>query len=155
MEKIIEVAFKLLTTARKRRTILREASNSTLTPRKNNEAIESAASLRTVQRLIKKGAHLSRRHLKKKTVLTQRHRENRFHFARINMARQEQWNSVIFTDEKRFCLDGPDGYFHDLRKEEEFAARHHRREAGVMVWGAISSKGAFRNFQWNSKCSEL
>jgi hypothetical protein len=66
MEKIIEVAFKLLTTARERRTILREASNSTLTPRKNNEAIESAASLRTVQRLIKKGAHLSRRHLKKK-----------------------------------------------------------------------------------------
>jgi hypothetical protein len=32
-------------------------------------------------------------------------------------------------------------YFHDLRKEEEFAARHHRREAGVLVWGAISSKG--------------
>jgi hypothetical protein len=60
------------------------------------------------------------------------------------MACQEQWNSVIFTDEKRFCLDGPDGYlyyFHDLRKEEEFAARHHRRDAGVMVWGAISSKG--------------
>jgi hypothetical protein len=51
---------------------------------------------------------------------------------------------LIFTDEKRFCLDGPDGYlyyFHDLRKEEEFAARHHRRESGVMVWGAISSKG--------------
>jgi hypothetical protein len=60
------------------------------------------------------------------------------------MAWQEQWNCVIFTDKKRFCLDGPDGYlyyFHDLRKEEEFAARHHRREAGVMVWGSISSKG--------------
>jgi transposase len=55
------------TTARERRTILRDASNSTITPRKINEAIESAASLRTVQRLIKKGAHLSRRNLKKKT----------------------------------------------------------------------------------------
>jgi hypothetical protein len=90
--------------------------------------------------------------------LTQRHRENRFHFARNHTAWQEQWNSIIFKDEKRFCLDSPDGYlyyFHDLRKEEEFAARRHRREAGVMVWGAISSKGAFRNFKWNSKCSEL
>jgi IS30 family transposase len=60
------------TTARKR-TILREASNSTMTPRKIKEALESAASLRTVQRLIKKCAHLSRCRLKKKTVLTQRH----------------------------------------------------------------------------------
>jgi IS30 family transposase len=55
------------TIARERRTILREASNSTITPRKIKEAIESAASLRTVQRLIKKCAHLSRRRLKKKT----------------------------------------------------------------------------------------
>jgi hypothetical protein len=74
--------------------------------------------------------------LKKKTVLTQRHIENRLHFARNHMAWEEQWNSVIFTYEKIFCLDGPDVnlyYFHDLRKEEKFAARHHRREAGVMA----------------------
>jgi hypothetical protein len=55
------------TTAKERRTILREASNSTITPKKIKEAIESATSLRTVQRLIKKCAHLSRRRLKKKT----------------------------------------------------------------------------------------
>jgi transposase len=52
------------TTARERRSILREAS-STMTPRKIKEAVESAASLRTIQRLIKKCAHLSRRRLKK------------------------------------------------------------------------------------------
>jgi hypothetical protein len=61
------------TIAMERRIILREASNSTMTPRKIKEAVESAASLRTVQRLIKKCAYLSRRRLKKKTVLTQRH----------------------------------------------------------------------------------
>jgi hypothetical protein len=57
---------QIATTARERRTILREASNSTKTPRKIKEAIESAASLRTVQRLIKKCAYLSRHRLKKK-----------------------------------------------------------------------------------------
>jgi hypothetical protein len=48
-----------------------------------------------------------------------------------------------FHEKNRFFLDDPDGYlyyFHDLRKEKEFGTRHHRREAGVMVWGAISSK---------------
>jgi hypothetical protein len=54
------------TIAMERRIILREASNSTMTPRKIKEAVESAASLRTVQRLIKKCAYLSRRRLKKK-----------------------------------------------------------------------------------------
>jgi hypothetical protein len=53
------------TTARERRTILREAFNSRIL-RKIKEQIESAASLRTVQRLVKKCAHLSRRRLKKK-----------------------------------------------------------------------------------------
>jgi hypothetical protein len=43
-----------------------------MTPRKIKEAVESTASLKTVQRLIKKCAHLSRRRLKKKNVLTQR-----------------------------------------------------------------------------------
>jgi hypothetical protein len=53
-------------TARERRTILREASNSTINPRKIKEATESTASLKTVQRLIRKCAHLSPRRLKKK-----------------------------------------------------------------------------------------
>jgi hypothetical protein len=53
-----------------------------------------------------------------------------------------------FHEKNRFFLDDPDGYlyyFHDLRKEKEFGTRHHRREAGVMVWGAITSKGEILN----------
>jgi hypothetical protein len=57
-----------------------------MTARKIKEAVESADSLRTVPRLIKKCAHLSRRRLKKKTVLIQRHRENRLHFGRNHKA---------------------------------------------------------------------
>lgn len=55
------------------------------------------------------------------------------------------WSKVVFSDEKKFNLDGPDGYnyyFHDLRKENMFLNRHHSRQGGVMVWGAISYYGA-------------
>ena len=60
------------------------------------------------------------------------------------MTWQNEWHTVVFSDEKRFNLDGPDGfqhYFHDIRKEEHFLSRHHSRENGVMVWGAITYYG--------------
>lgn len=60
------------------------------------------------------------------------------------MTWSNKWFKVVFSDEKKFNIDGPDGYnfyFHDLRKEELFLQRRHSRECGVMVWGAISYYG--------------
>jgi len=48
---------------------------------------------------------------------------------------------VVFSDDKKFNLDIPDGYnyyFHDIRKEEGFLSHYHTCADGVMVWGAIS-----------------
>lgn len=56
------------------------------------------------------------------------------------MARGRDWKKVIFSDEKKFNLDGPDGfryYFHDLRKEEVILSRRQMRGGSVMVWAAI------------------
>ncbi|CAH2087962.1 unnamed protein product [Euphydryas editha] len=54
-----------------------------------------------------------------------------------------EWQ-VIFTDEKKFNLYGPDGYayyFHDLRKEEMYLSRRHSDLGSIMVWGSICYKG--------------
>ena len=59
------------------------------------------------------------------------------------------WRTVVFTAEKKFNLDGPDGYnyyFHDLRKDYRFLNRHHSREGGVLVWGAIMY---YATIDWN------
>jgi hypothetical protein len=58
--------------------------------------------------------------------------------------RINDWRRVVFSDEKKFNLDGPDGwnyYFHDLRKDEVILKRSHSRAGGVMIWAAISYYG--------------
>ena len=68
----------------------------------------------------------------------------RLNFSKSHMTWKEEWWFVVFSDEKKFNLDGPDEYnfyFHDIRKEERFLARHHSREGGVMIWGAVSCYG--------------
>lgn len=87
----------------------------------------------------------------KNPPLTAARKQQRLEFARQHMSwivqnghQANDLKNVIFSDEKRFNLDGPDGYnyyFHDVRKEEVFLSRHHSREGGVMVWGAITYYG--------------
>ncbi|KAF0749378.1 hypothetical protein AaE_007060, partial [Aphanomyces astaci] len=54
------------------------------------------------------------------------------------------WANVVFSDEKKFNLDGPDGlkyYWHDLRKEKTIFSKRQSGGGSVMVWGAFSAKG--------------
>ncbi|GJQ65549.1 hypothetical protein Trydic_g7649 [Trypoxylus dichotomus] len=82
--------------------------------------------------------------LKKKTVLTAQHREGRLNFAKQYIQWSEDWRKVVFMDEKRFSLDGPDGfqhYWHDLRREPKVISRRPQGGGGAMVWGAIFYSG--------------
>lgn len=50
----------------------------------------------------------------------------------------------MFTDEKRFCLDGCDAHTHywrDLRKGERFFSKRQFGGGSVMVWAGISGLG--------------
>lgn len=135
---------KTATTERERRSILKIASNSAFSAAKIRERAGCTSSIRTVQRILKCAKHLQRRKMLKKPVLKAIHKEKRLAFARHHMSWTKEWHKVIFTDEKKFNLDGPDGfnyYFHDLRKEERILGRHHSRTGSVMVWGAISYYG--------------
>ena len=65
------------------------------------------------------------------------------------MSWQEEWHQVLFSDEKKFNLDGPDGYqyyWHDLRKEKETPMSRNFGGGNVMVWGLFP---LLENFHWH------
>ena len=73
-----------------------------------------------------------------------RHVVARLRWAIDHVSWREIWKKVIFSDEKRFNLDGPDGckyYWHDLRKRRRTYFSRHSGGGGIMVWAGISSNG--------------
>lgn len=84
----------------------------------------------------------------KKPKLTPKHIKARLEFARNHMSWTDAWRQVIFSDERKFNLDGPDGcqyYWHDLRTEKQIRmSRNFVRDNNnnnVMVWLGFSYKG--------------
>ncbi|CAH1967308.1 unnamed protein product [Acanthoscelides obtectus] len=56
----------------------------------------------------------------------------------------QEWNSIVFSDESRFCLGVHDGRARVRRRRGErrnpqfFVERHVHHTVGVMVWGALA-----------------
>lgn len=60
------------------------------------------------------------------------------------MSWTEKWETVIFSDEKKFNLDGPDGlqyYWHDLRDQKEIKMTRVHGGGSVMIWAAFGYNG--------------
>lgn len=81
---------------------------------------------------------------KGKPLLKKCHKERRLAFARECIEFGDKWKKVIFSDEKKWNLDGPDCvqyYWHDLRKEKEIKMSRNFGGGSVMVWGGFSFSG--------------
>ncbi|EFP12960.1 hypothetical protein CRE_12406 [Caenorhabditis remanei] len=77
--------------------------------------------------------------------MTDAHKKRRMEFVKENMG--TNWDKIVFSDEKKFNLDGPDGnrsYWRDLRKDPVFFLRRNFGGGSVMVWGGFYEDGKLK-----------
>ena len=116
-----------------------------MTVRKGMNTIGVAVSLRTVQRKLANHKDMEYGKLKKRTQLTPAHVRQRFEWAKkMSSTEPREWKLTIFSDEKGFCLDGPDGmalYSHDKSLLRDHLSKRQRGGRGIMIWTGISERG--------------
>lgn len=95
----------------------------------------------TIQRSLKRNKVLYKL-AKKKLPLTKSHRQTRLNFARRHLINRTDFSRWIFSDEKRFNLDGPDNMMsYGTENAQLERIKHQMGGGGIMILGAISSKG--------------
>ena len=85
--------------------------------------------------------------MRAKILLEPHHKSKRVILALERLRKWQDWYTVIFSDEKRFNLDGPDGYkyyWHSIHKAELSCSLRPKCQKTVMVWGAISPFGKMK-----------
>ncbi|OXA48396.1 Transposable element Tc3 transposase [Folsomia candida] len=131
-------------TERDERKIAQLASTGQYSVREIARELPISVSKDTVHRTLCNNPDLQWRKKITQPPLTQRHRDARLDFAREHMTWDKEWQKVVFSDEKKFNLDGPDGYayyWHNLRKSPEIFSKRQAGGGSVMLWGAYGYHG--------------
>ena len=129
-----------------RRLLIREVSNTEETAAVLKDRLILISSVRRIQEFLQESSFLQFNKMQMAPLLAKVHRAARMAFARQQVTwNATKWHWVVFGDEKKFNLDGPDGpscYWHDSRKETRYFNTRQQGGDSLIVWGAISYYGA-------------
>lgn len=152
--------------ARDHRQIFNWATNDGQSIREIKNELPKKVSYGTIWNSLNNNENVEWAKRQMKPVLTPAHKEKRLEFARDHMQwSNKDWEKVVFSDEKKWNLDGPDGnnsYWHDLRKEPQIMSRRqqgityanltqlvnyyrsylisYKGGGGLMTWGGFGTK---------------
>lgn len=75
--------------------------------------------------------------------LSKKHKIERMMLATKFLTSDIDWSQVVFSDEKRFSIDGPDNWMSYVhRKDKDCRYKHQMRGGSKMYWGMIFSDGS-------------
>ena len=135
---------RLILTDAHRRRIKGLATRKKMSATQIKAHLGYTASVRTIQQSLSSDPNIKWRKMAIKPPLTRTHKQNRLRFALEHVHWTTEWTKVVFSDEKKLNLDGPDGlryYWHDLRQEKEVMSKRGFGGGSVMVWGAFGYFG--------------
>lgn len=143
-----------------RRALLRKAKQGMHSASELVAELNLPVKKRRVQQILSGDPELRYKKMTCAPLLTDKHREERVKWARRFVSKGEAfWVSTIFSDEKKFCLDGPDGhchYWHDLRRDPRFFSKRQNGGASLMIWAGLSFYGVtpvvFLSGRQDSQC---
>lgn len=128
---------------RKIARVLKKNKESVLKAR--NQAGLNHVTKQTAYNCIKRSKKFIFKKRKHHPKWTQTHIDKRLARAKEHMSWTTEWTSVIFSDEKKFNLDGPDGYqhyWHCVGNEYEYYSTRQMGGGSLMVWLAVGYGGS-------------
>ena len=133
------------TSIREDRLIVQKARTGTFTLNQIKSDLELNCSKTTVWNRLDRDEFTRYGPHKCKPPLTDTHKAKRLNWAISHVSQSDDfWANIIWSDEKKWNLDGPDGcksHWYDLRKEKKIFSKRHSGGGSVMTWAGFSSAG--------------
>lgn len=121
--------------------IRHEATQNRLSCSQIKQKLDVPVTPRQIARILNDSPNIKWKKMQGKPKLNLTHKENRLKFARKYMEWKTEWRNVVFSDEKKFNLDGPDCYscyWHNLNQTRVVRSKRNFGGGSLMVWGAFS-----------------
>ncbi|POM75975.1 Transposase [Phytophthora palmivora] len=129
---------------RESRRVVRLAVARNLSASQISSQLPCRPSKSTVLRVLRKHRYITFAKSKLTPTIKPHHKKARVAFAERYRGKRVFWRRVVFTDEKKFNLDGPDGfryYWHDMRAEPKYMSKRVNGGGSVMIWAGVNWYG--------------
>ncbi|KAF0702485.1 hypothetical protein AaE_015897 [Aphanomyces astaci] len=131
--------------AQQQRRLYRTSTNETLSAAKLNDQLDLDLHKSTVARYLRSNNKFEFIKMNRAPKLTPMHMLCRKEWASEMVDYgNEKWSSVVFSDEKKWNLDGPDGlksYWHCVGRDVKTVFSRQNGGGSLMVWGGIWADG--------------
>lgn len=130
-------------TSRDKRQIKRLALSNNLSCSQIKSKLCLNVTTRRVNQILNEDLNIKQQKMIPKPNLQPRHKSARLAFAEKYKFWDLEWRNVIFSDEKKFNLDGPDGfqgYWREKSQKERNRVARNFKGGSLMTWAAFGYK---------------